>query len=113
MYSPLIINCFVINAVYFITGQGSKLGGPKKKLKKKKGGSWLPLLFIPLLIQIKIIPFIVLKLKMLATKALLMGKLALIILAFNAIRTAYLGSDNIDSQYEKVRCTNKPTNIYY
>ncbi|KAK9503951.1 hypothetical protein O3M35_010401 [Rhynocoris fuscipes] len=72
----------------------------KKKIGGKKGQNLLPIILIPFLIQAKILPLMLLHMKLVATKALLMGKLAILLLALNVVRNIILGTDYIDEQYE-------------
>jgi hypothetical protein len=59
---------------------------------------------IPLLIQAKLIPLFLFKLKLLALKALGVGKLALILIAINIIYTLlHKGSTDQDQHYSTVR----------
>ncbi|XP_069690586.1 uncharacterized protein [Periplaneta americana] len=57
-------------------------GGNRKKLKKLK--KFLPLLLIPVALQFVLLPMVLSGLKMMATKALMAGKLALLLVLFNA-----------------------------
>lgn len=60
----------------------------------------LPLLLIPLMIQAQLIPMMLFKLKMMALKALMVGKAALIIVLINVLRNAFIGADSMEEQYE-------------
>ncbi|PSN46808.1 hypothetical protein C0J52_11181 [Blattella germanica] len=58
-------------------------GGAKKKLKKLR--KFLPLLLIPIGIQFLFLPMVLYGLKIMATKALLAGKLALVLVLLNSV----------------------------
>ncbi|XP_073972552.1 uncharacterized protein [Rhodnius prolixus] len=74
--------------------------GRKKKGGGKKGTNVLPLLLIPFLVQAKIVPLMLMHMKLVAAKALLLGKLAFFLIFLNVVRNAILGTDYIDEQYE-------------
>lgn len=62
---------------------------PLGKHKKKKNSfkdKFLPLLLIPFVIQTMLIPFFIMKLKLLALKAMAVGKFAILLIAFNMMR---------------------------
>lgn len=56
-----------------------------KKLKKKLA-PYLPLLAIPLAIQLMMLPLYIMALKMMALKSILLGKMTLMLVAFNILR---------------------------
>lgn len=73
--------------------QGEDRHGHKKKkvlkgLKKlkKKLAPYLPLLAIPLAIQLMMLPLYIMALKMMALKSILLGKMTLMLVAFNILR---------------------------
>ncbi|XP_039298165.1 uncharacterized protein LOC111054667 isoform X2 [Nilaparvata lugens] len=84
---------------------GGHGGHAKKGRKKKKKDSalkkFLPLLLIPFIIQTKLIPIFLMKLKMIAIKAFLVGKLAVFLVMFNMARSMLIGrqSVHIDTKY--------------
>ncbi|XP_060856572.1 uncharacterized protein LOC132934303 isoform X1 [Metopolophium dirhodum] len=62
---------------------------PLGKHKKKKNSfkdKFLPLLLIPFVIQTMLIPFFIMKLKLLALKAMAVGKFAILLIVFNMMR---------------------------
>ncbi|RZF37301.1 hypothetical protein LSTR_LSTR005633 [Laodelphax striatellus] len=84
-------------------GHGNK-GHSKKGKKKKKDSAlkkFLPLLLIPFIIQTKLIPLFLMKLKMIAIKAFLIGKLAVFLVMFNMARSMLIGRQavHIDTKY--------------
>ncbi|KAG8281862.1 uncharacterized protein LOC124362616 [Homalodisca vitripennis] len=78
-----------------------KIKKPKLKKAKKFLKKFLPFLLIPLIVQAKMIPLFLLKLTLLALKALGVGKLALIIIVINLVYTAMHGAQNADQQQTK------------
>ncbi|XP_054277077.1 uncharacterized protein LOC128995999 [Macrosteles quadrilineatus] len=85
-------------------GHGIKIKKKKPKLKKAKKylKKFLPFLLIPLLIQAKLIPLFLFKLKLIALKAFGVGKLALLLIAINMIYTLlHKGSQDQDQHYSK------------
>lgn len=56
---------------------------------------------IPLLIQAKLLPLFIFKLKLLALKAFGVGKLALLLIIGNIVYNAMYGAQNVDQQYSK------------
>ncbi|BES92771.1 Hypothetical protein NTJ_05572 [Nesidiocoris tenuis] len=70
-------------------------------INKKTAMQLLPLLLIPLMIQAQLIPMMLFKLKMMALKALMVGKAALIIVLINVLRNAFIGADSMEEQYEQ------------
>ncbi|CAH0385042.1 unnamed protein product [Bemisia tabaci] len=84
-------------------GHGLKKKKKKPKPHKKKKGfkeKFLPLLLIPFIIQTTLIPMFIMKLKMIAMKAAVLGKLALTLLAFNFIRNyRFGGAQTADEHY--------------
>lgn len=63
---------------------------PMSKHKKKKQtfkDKLLPLLLIPFVIQTMLIPMFIMNLKLLAMKAMTIGKFAILLIAFNMIRS--------------------------
>ncbi|XP_075218070.1 osiris 22 isoform X2 [Lycorma delicatula] len=86
-------------------GHGHKKKKQKKKLKKKNNPlqKFLPLLLIPFVIQTKIIPLFLFNLKIIAFKALMVGKLAMLLVAFNMFRNMLITNsahvDHIDTKY--------------
>ncbi|XP_022163287.1 uncharacterized protein LOC111028832 [Myzus persicae] len=60
--------------------------GKHKKKKHSFKDKFLPLLLIPFVIQTMLIPFFIMKLKLLALKAMAVGKFAILLIAFNMMR---------------------------
>uniref|UniRef100_A0A2S2RB90 Uncharacterized protein n=1 Tax=Sipha flava TaxID=143950 RepID=A0A2S2RB90_9HEMI len=61
--------------------------GKHKKKKQTFKDKLLPLLLIPFVIQTMIIPFFIMNLKLLAMKAMAVGKFAILLIAFNMFRS--------------------------
>ncbi|XP_050438416.1 uncharacterized protein LOC126844332 isoform X2 [Adelges cooleyi] len=62
------------------------LKGKHKKKKQSFKDKMMPLMMIPVVLQIMTIPMMIMNLKMLAMKAILVGKLAMLLVILNAIR---------------------------
>jgi len=77
---------------FIVTGRGGKKK-KKKIISKKTLKKLFPYLLIPFMIQAALLPIVLKFLLFVAIKALIAGKLALILVAFNAIRNASLKSD--------------------
>lgn len=60
--------------------------GKHKKKKNSFKNKFLPLLLIPFVIQTMLIPFFIMKLKLLALKAMAVGKFAILLIIFNMMR---------------------------
>lgn len=60
--------------------------GKHKKKKHSFKDKFLPLLLIPFVIQTMLIPFFIMKLKLLALKAMAVGKFAILLIVFNMMR---------------------------
>jgi predicted Na+-dependent transporter len=63
-------------------------GKDREKLKKLK--KFLPLLLIPVALQFLLLPMVLGTLKMMATKAVIAAKLALLLVIFNAVWAALM-----------------------
>jgi len=61
--------------------------GKHKKKKQTFKDKFLPLLLIPFVIQTMLIPMFIMKLKLLAMKAMTVGKFAILLIAFNIFRS--------------------------
>jgi hypothetical protein len=79
------------SVIYF--GSVAGRGKDRKKLKKLK--KFLSLLLIPVALQFLLLPMVLSTLKMMATKALMAGKLALLLVLFNAAWVA-LAPKNVE-----------------
>lgn len=84
-------NRFIVS-FNFISGRGGKKK-KKKPVSKKTLKKLFPYLLIPFMIQAALLPIVLKFLLFVAIKALIAGKLALILVAFNAIRNASMKSD--------------------
>lgn len=60
--------------------------GKHKKKKQSFKDKLLPLLLIPFVIQTMLIPFFIMNLKMIALKAMAVGKFAILLIVFNMMR---------------------------
>lgn len=61
--------------------------GKHKKKKQTFKDKLLPLLLIPFVIQTMLIPMFIMNLKLFAMKAMVIGKIAILLIAFNMIRS--------------------------
>ncbi|XP_060844451.1 uncharacterized protein LOC132924268 [Rhopalosiphum padi] len=92
--TDVVANAYAVKDTSLVDSEKGHIKPLKKKKplgkhKKKKHSfkeKFLPLLLIPFVIQTMLIPFFIMKLKLLALKAMAVGKFAILLIAFNMMR---------------------------
>jgi len=93
--TDVVASAYAVKETSLVDSEKGHIHKPLKKKKplgkhKKKKHSFkekfLPLLLIPFVIQTMLIPFFIMKLKLLALKAMAVGKFAILLIVFNMMR---------------------------